>query len=204
MHRGRVRSATAGLFIIAWAATAAAQAPAGSAAMPTSGWASPPVGHLAFCRSQPTQCLADGAAQPVRLDAERWRQLVAVNGEINRLISPATDLEHHGVEELWTLPTSRGDCEDYVLLKRQRLIEAGWPAGALLITVVFDEDGEGHAVLAARTDRGDLILDNKKDAIRLWHETAYRYVKRQSEADPKRWVSISDTRWAGGTAAAAR
>ncbi|HEX2257906.1 MAG TPA: transglutaminase-like cysteine peptidase [Afifellaceae bacterium] len=203
MQRGWGRSAIAGLIIIACTAGAQAQAPAG-AAMPTGGWANPPVGHIAFCRSHPAECRSAGAAQPMRLDDGRWQQLVAVNAEINRSIVPVTDLDYHGIEELWTLPVSHGDCEDYVLLKRHRLVRLGWPAGALLATVVFDEEGEGHAVLAVRTDRGDLILDNKTDAVRFWHDTAYRYVKRQSDTDPKRWVSISDTRWAIGAASAAR
>jgi predicted transglutaminase-like cysteine proteinase len=56
----------------------------------------------------------------------------------------------------------------------------------------------------ARTNRGDLVLDNKTDAIRLWHETAYRYVKRQSVVDPKRWVSLGDPRWTTRSTAAPR
>jgi predicted transglutaminase-like cysteine proteinase len=204
MQRGRGRSAMAGLIITACAAWSQAQAQTGGAAMPTSGWATPPVGHVAFCRSHPAECRPQGGAHTVRLDKERWHQLVRINEQVNRDIVPVTDLEFYGVEEHWTLPTSHGDCEDYVLLKRHRLMAAGWPSAALLVTVVFDEEGEGHAVLTARTDRGDLVLDNKTDSIRPWHDTAYRYVKRQSDADPQRWVSISDTRWAVGAAAPTR
>lgn len=204
MNWGTIRPALAGTFLLTWAITAQAQVAAGNPAMPTIGWASAPVGHIAFCRAFPAECAAAGAAQPVRLDDERWRQLVRINDQVNRTVSPVTDLERYGIEEMWILPTTEGDCEDYVVLKRRLLIQEGWPSGALLITVVFDEEGEGHAVLAARTDRGDLILDNKVDAIRPWTETAYRYVKRQSDADPKRWVSISDPRWSVGSAAAAR
>ena len=203
MNWGSIRSALAGILLTTCAGTAHAQANAGSAAMPTTGSASAPVGHVAFCRAFPGECSATGTARPVRLNDERWRQLVRVNDQVNRTVTPVTDMERHRVEEMWTLPTTQGDCEDYVLLKRHRLIEEGWPSGALLITVVFDEEGEGHAVLAARTDRGDLILDNKVGAIRPWTETLYRYVKRQSDTDPKRWVSISDPRWTVGAAAAA-
>jgi predicted transglutaminase-like cysteine proteinase len=39
------------------------------------------------------------------------------------------------------------DCEDYVLLKRRMLMQAGWPREALLVTVVRDKKGDGHAVL---------------------------------------------------------
>jgi len=90
----------------------------------------------------------------------------------------------------WTLPTTRGDCEDYQLLKRHRLMQSGWPSGALLMTVVRDEKNEGHAVLTARTTQGDFILDNKIDIVRLWNQTPYHYVMRQSYMDPKVWVSL--------------
>ncbi len=45
-----------------------------------------------------------------------------------------------------------GDCEDYALLKRKMLMQAGWPREALLMTVVRDKKGEGHAVLTVKTD----------------------------------------------------
>ena len=42
------------------------------------------------------------------------------------------------------------------------LIQAGWPRQALLITVVRDKKGEGHAVLTVKTDKGEFILDNQE------------------------------------------
>ncbi len=54
-----------------------------------------------------------------------------------------------------------GDCEDYVLLKRRMLMQAGWPREALLITVVRDRNNDGHAVLTVKTNRGEFILDNQ-------------------------------------------
>jgi len=46
-----------------------------------------------------------------------------------------TDLENWGVVERWSHPDDGyGDCEDYALLKRRMLIEAGWPREALLLT----------------------------------------------------------------------
>jgi predicted transglutaminase-like cysteine proteinase len=64
-----------------------------------------------------------------------------------------------------------GDCEDYQLLKRRKLVEAGYPHRALRMTVVIDEEGAGHAVMMVRTNRGDFILDNKRNAILPWHKT---------------------------------
>jgi predicted transglutaminase-like cysteine proteinase len=200
---GARRSAAAGLFFIA-SVTAQVQAAAGGvpSVMPTAGWASPPIGAVQFCRDFPDDCERVGGLAPMEMSLETWRSLVAVNQHVNEAIQPMTDLELYGVEEHWTIPSEYGDCEDYALLKRRMLIERGWPSGALLIAVAFDEVGDGHAVLIARTDNGDLVLDNKVDEIRLWHETPYLYVKRQSAADPRRWISVSDPRLHVGGATA--
>ena len=61
------------------------------------------------------------------------------------------------------------------------LAEAGLPRRAMLVTVVIDEENAGHAVLMIRTDRGDFILDNKRNAILPWSQTGYVYVKRESQ-----------------------
>ena len=87
-------------------------------------------------------------------------------------------------------PSGKGDCEDYVLLKRRLLAARGFPESTLLITVVRDENNEGHAVLTVRTDRGDLVLDNKRREVMRWADTPYTFVKRQSERNPLVWISL--------------
>jgi predicted transglutaminase-like cysteine proteinase len=151
-----------------------------------------PIGWRQFCRDFPADCRArPERIELVRADRANWTALTRINAHVNTAVEPVTDLDQYGVDEVWTYPVSgRGDCEDYVLLKKQMLIRAGFPASALLITVVRDRKGEGHAILTVRTDRGDYILDNETDEIRLWSQTGYRFVKRQSEADPDRWVTI--------------
>jgi predicted transglutaminase-like cysteine proteinase len=135
----------------------------------------------------------------VVVDAEplteaRWKQLLAVNTEINADVVPETDEQLYHVQEYWTYPKGAGDCEDYVLAKRRQLIELGWPASTLLITVVKQDDGEGHAVLMVRTDRGDLVLDNQQALIEVWNMTPYHYIKRQSQTNPGQWVDLYDNR----------
>ena len=151
-----------------------------------------PVGWRQFCRDNPADCAARPASIGlVNLDRGGWATLVRINAHVNTAIEPVTDREQYGVDEHWAYPTSgRGDCEDYVLLKKQLLIRAGLPASALLITVVRDRNGDGHAILTVRTDRGDYILDNENDEIRPWHQTGYRFVKRQTAHDPNQWVSV--------------
>jgi predicted transglutaminase-like cysteine proteinase len=172
--------------------------------MQVSGWTTPPIGYVDFCRHFPGECTISGGDEAVPLTERRWRDLQEVDTLVNRIVTPVTDLEYYQSEEVWTLPESYGDCEDYVLLKRKWLIERGWPTGSLLITVVFDEVGDGHAVLLARTSRGDFVLDNKTDTIHRWYETAYRFVKRQSVRDPNRWVSVGDPRWSTQNTATSR
>jgi predicted transglutaminase-like cysteine proteinase len=87
-----------------------------------------------------------------------------------------------------------------VLLKRRMLMQAGWPRQALLITVVRDKQGDGHAVLTVKSDKGEFILDNQNEQVMLWSETGYRFVKRQSQTDPNAWIALGDTRPSGATA----
>ena len=151
----------------------------------------PPYGWVRFCATFRQDC-ERGPTFDARFEAtsERLAELDRINRQVNKAIEPATDMELYGETELWTIPTTRGDCEDYALLKRRMLVAQGWPVGSLLMTVVRDEKGEGHAVLTARTAQGDFVLDNKVDEIKLWHKTPYAYIMRQSYIDPNVWVSL--------------
>jgi len=155
------------------------------------GKSKPPIGHVRFCQRYPRDC--DKYRQitnKISLNKNRWRQLVTINRAVNKAIKPVTDQEHHGTIEYWDYPSSSGDCEDYVLLKRRLLAENGWPENSLLITVVRDEEGAGHAILTVRTKQGDYLLDNKRDEVTVWNKVPYRFVKRQSAKHPKYWDSL--------------
>ena len=166
--------------------------------------ARPPIGWVEFCNENPNDCAARPTpARDVVLTTKVWKDLLKINRWVNDTIKPVTDLEHWGAVERWSYPDDgKGDCEDYVLLKRRMLMQAGWPREALLITVVRDHKGEGHAVLTVKTDKGDFILDNQAEDILLWFDTGYRFVKRQSQSDPNVWVALGDPRPATSTAAA--
>lgn len=152
----------------------------------------PPYAFVELCQRSPELCLADPRPSDARLTATpaRMRQLDEINRSVNRLIQPFTDSDLYGVADMWILPSTKGDCEDYALLKRKLLVEKGWPLSSLLITVVRDEKGEGHAILTARLSSGDYILDNKVDDLKLWTETPYQYVMRQSYLNPRVWMSL--------------
>jgi predicted transglutaminase-like cysteine proteinase len=155
-----------------------------------------PIGWVEFCAEHPGECrVTPSAPRDVVMGNKAWTDLVRINKWVNDNVKPMTDLEHWGVAEKWSYPDDGyGDCEDYVLLKRRMLMEAGWPREALLITVVREKNGNGHAVLTVKTDKGEFILDNQEERILLWSETSYRYVKRQSQSDPNRWVALGDPR----------
>jgi predicted transglutaminase-like cysteine proteinase len=156
------------------------------------GPAQPPYGAVQFCDETPDECRR-GAVEDSRVPTspDKLAELDEINRLVNRTVQPVTDIDHYGVNEYWTIPKDgKGDCEDYALLKRHLLMTRGWPAGALLMTVVRDEHGEGHAVLTARMTQGDLVLDNKVDDVRAWSATPYSFVMRQSYLDPRAWISL--------------
>jgi predicted transglutaminase-like cysteine proteinase len=196
------RLGVAGVVLAAIAGSAAAE-PIRVLYSPVGNVTRAPIGWVDFCNSHSKECaVRPTPARDVVLSAAAWRDLVRINHRVNSTIKPLTDLEHWGTVEKWSYPDDGyGDCEDYVLLKRRMLIEAGWPREALLITVVRDKRGDGHAVLTVRTHKGEFILDNQEDKVLPWTETGYRFVKRQSQSDPNTWVLLSDPRPATATAA---
>ena len=107
-----------------------------------------------------------------------------------------TNLDHWGtIVDHWDYPVDgKGDCKVYALYKRKLLVEQGFPRQALLMTVVRDLNGEGHAVLTVKTDHGEFVLDNLTDAIRPWDATGYKFVKRQSQSDPNMWLDLGGVR----------
>lgn len=168
---------------------------ADGSSMRTGARTSQPIGHYEFCRAYPRECRPTGARPaPLAVTAPIWAAVTRVNIQVNNAYEPKTDFEMWGREEVWSFPTTAADCEDYVLEKRRRLISMGIPAGNLLITVLRQANGEGHAVLTLRTTRGDFILDNLTSQIRLWNETNYTFLKRQSETHAGVWISINDGR----------
>lgn len=184
--------AFAALMLAAGAVTAA---PKSSLTMVTGGVTSQPIGHYEFCQKYADECnVRSKLTAPPRVTEYGWQTVRDINTTVNRTIIAMTDKELYGRDEVWEYPVDAGDCEDYVLLKRKKLMEKGFAAGDLLITVVRKPDGEGHAVLTMRTSEGDFILDNLDDEVKLWSETPYTYLKRQASFHSGRWVTIEDGR----------
>jgi predicted transglutaminase-like cysteine proteinase len=163
--------------------------------MQTGGRTTQPVGHYEFCRREPVECRqATPKRAPIQLTRKLWAAMVDVNNKVNTMLAPETDMQIWGKEEVWSYPDRVGDCEDYVLEKRRELMQMGVPAGSVLITVVRQPNGDGHAVLTVHTSNGDYVLDNLEPRILAWQDTEYTFLKRQSERNSGAWVAIEDGR----------
>jgi len=184
------------LALVAAAVGLSVPAGAGQNAMKTGMRTTQPIGHYEFCQRYQEECRQKSPKHaPVELTRALWARLISVNNHVNATVTPRTDMEMWGVEEKWSYPVNgQGDCEDYALEKRRLLMAEGVPAGDLLMTVVRQRNGDGHAVLTVRTSLGDFILDNLEGRVLAWTDTDYTYIKRQSEQNSGVWVKINDGR----------
>lgn len=146
-----------------------------------------PFAFVKFCRSNPADCSSSGGASIAHLTTERERVLRRVNAQINRSIRPTNEI---GRNDVWQADVASGDCEDFALTKRRKLISLGWSPRTLRIAVARTASGEGHAVLVVKTSKGDLVLDNRTSAIKRWQRTDLNWVKIQSAENPRRWYSL--------------
>lgn len=167
----------------------------------------PPRGFAEMCEKRPELCPAEsvlddvdgmslavegmyGAAAMTMMAPEatpaRMAALERVNSAVNASITPRSDAG----PDSWDLGAAAGDCEDYVLMKRELLARVGWPRSALRITVVHDGTGY-HAALLAVTQQGEFVLDNMSQKVTSVAESPYQFVVAQSLAKPGAWVRVS-------------
>ena len=157
--------------------------------MTTRGYAFAPSAFYDFCAKEPGLCSTRGGTKVVDLTPARRAELEAINVAANRQIEERNDPSVGGNADVWQLPTNAGDCEDFAILKKAELLKRGWPASALLLTVATLA-GEGHTVLTVRTNKGDLILDNRTNRVKDSARTPYRYFARQSQTEQNKWMRI--------------
>jgi len=147
----------------------------------------PPSGATHLCQSLPWACTSGVGT----VSAGDLAQIGRVNRQINGQVRNISDLRQFNQHEYWALPTHRGgDCEDIALLKKQTLLQMGFPPQALLIATVLDRQRFGHAVLVVRTDQGDMVLDNQTNRILPWAKTGYVFLRMQDPSAPQHWVSL--------------
>lgn len=146
----------------------------------------PPFAFARFCAQRSEECEKRGSEKIVELSREKRAFLQRINVEINNAMRYVAE----DANDDWTVGGSTGDCEDFALTKRKRLLDAGWPSGALRIATARTAEGIGHAVLVVSTSAGDLVLDNRTNTVKPWFATQFRWIKIQSSEDPRRWVAL--------------
>lgn len=151
-----------------------------------------PFAHVVFCMRLPTECENSNGPAVAKMDAERMTMLRSTNSAVNRSIRPKSDARDRqtGFGDDWELAPVSGDCEDYAITKRHRLISAGWPAGSLRLAVVRTTWGEAHAVLVVKTSEGDLVLDSLTNSIKPFQKSGLRFLKIQSDDNPRLWLEL--------------
>lgn len=164
-------------------------APGSGTQMQMAGHAFAPPAFRDFCGREARLCSTSGSRKLVELTSARTAELERVNRSVNRRVTERPDVAIRGKADDWRMPGRYGDCEDYAIMKKAKLMKLGWPASALLLTVAR-RGGEGHTVLTARTSKGDLILDNLTSSVKDWSRTPYKYFARQSQGNGKNWKRI--------------
>lgn len=159
-----------------------------------------------FCPKYEAECAyRTNAPVLMPLNARNWQIMNDINRSVNNDIIAVEDASRYSAPDVWDYPENgQGDCEDFALLKRKKLIGAGFDRSSLSITVVLDTRGEGHAVLTVRTDKGDFILDNLNPAIVSPAESPYKPVKMIDPADAGRFIEITGIKPAGNDSLAAK
>lgn len=122
-----------------------------------------PYDNKEYCdRNKRLRCASRIAADE---DDPAAREAAAIGQQLRQSPhqKPVSDQDNYGKRDYWTIPV-KGDCEDYVPMKRAQLMARGISPSQLLITMV--QGSEPHVVLTARTDHGDYIpTDNLRDEV---------------------------------------
>ncbi|NEW86094.1 transglutaminase [Rhodopseudomonas sp. WA056] len=150
-----------------------------------------PFQHVRFCMRYPSECASDrDQTDRIDLSPSALELLETINRRVNSEIAPVRKVYGSDLRIGWTIGPKAGDCNDYAVTKRHRLIESGVPARALRLSVVRTPDQVGHLVLLVSTTDGDLVLDNLAPSIRSWQSTDYEWLKIQSSADARLWFDV--------------
>jgi len=100
-----------------------------------------------------------------------------INTEVNTSVTYKSDLEQYGEREYWSEAGRFGDCEDYALLKKRKLIEQGFDKSGLHLACCWVETWEYHCVLLVETDKGVFVLDNRHAWPKVPGDLPYKWHK---------------------------
>lgn len=145
-----------------------------------------PVGWAEMCEDDPDLCVSV-PDDLLTHSGDLMVKLHIVNTAVNNMIQPRNDPNGH---DIWQVSSFYGDCEDYALTKREKLVEAfGFSRGALRIAVLRDPfNHQGHANLLVFTDHGIFVLDNLFHAVRRFDAyDSHLWISREGENS---WLSL--------------
>jgi predicted transglutaminase-like cysteine proteinase len=144
-----------------------------------------PPGFYGFCKTHPDECRP---VEPDILTSDWMPTLERVNREINAVI--AYKPEGLWDDDVWTISPKDGDCDDYTVTKRQKLVEAGVPRGAMRAAYVLPADNKDHVFLVVSTTAGDFVLDNQTDEVYSLDRAMLLRLSIQDAADPMKWWQV--------------
>ena len=148
-----------------------------------------PKGFGGLCAKYPWACSASKQRKLEPLAVIETARKIKT--QVNREVRGATDLQIYGVIDKWLLPLAgKGDCEDFALLKKKRLIDAGIAPSDALMAVVLDRGSETHVVLVLRTPSGEYVLDNLTPSMLRIDATDHVFIAMQKPANPSRWELV--------------
>lgn len=136
--------------------------------------------HLQLCHDKPENCTpAERKFEAIVIEAEAQQGIAridVVNRRINGSIVYTPDIKQWGVADKWSAPfetdgkgsfqTGKGDCEDYAAAKFVALYQVGVHLTDMRVVLVHDSViNLDHAVLAVRSGKRWLILENRHDEL---------------------------------------
>ncbi len=150
-----------------------------------------------------SRCAADPAACPSGLILAWLGEIESLADQpprarlaaVNRLVNARpyrSDAEVYGRDDYWATPAeflaNSGDCEDFAVFKYFLLRRLGFGADDLRVVFVRETTPwVSHAVLAARLDDGQYVLDNKHDRV-LPEDAVTGYTPLYSASQTGRWA----------------
>lgn len=143
----------------------------------------PPAAFENFCRRNPADCV-NSQKSIAEFKPSLIHTITLVNTYVNRQVKPKPDKT-----DIWSLTSTSGDCDDYVMTKRHLLMKLGIPASSLRVAVVLLPNNDGHAVLIVETSEGEYVLDNLRQRIMKPRQTGYRYLS-VSTANVRVWSTV--------------
>ena len=147
-----------------------------------------PMEFVQFCERKPARCRPSNDLAVVAYYSRR-QELDRVQVEVNWRITPRAALPNEP-EIPWDDEATAGNCDEYVLAKRSRLLDIGFPSSTLLVAEGILPAGEAHLVLVVSTDRGDYVLDNLQPAVVRWDELPYHWVRMSTPQNPRFWRTV--------------